>query len=152
MKTNEFISALGEAEIVAAIDAAEQRTSAEIRVCISEDAVNDPLAEARKQFTQLGMAETRLRNGVLIFAAPKTQCYSVLGDQGIHARCGPAFWESVVAAMEPDLRAGHFHDAIVLAVRQVGELLAREFPHEPGDRNELPNQIARAGGADESKP
>jgi uncharacterized membrane protein len=45
--------------------------------------------------------------------------------------------------MTPHLKAGRFTEAILTGVQQAGEALARYFPWEAGDRNELPNEIVR---------
>ena len=143
MKAKEFVEAVDEKAIAEAIADAEKRTSGEIRVFVNEGLVADPVKEAEKQFVILGMTATKRRNGVLIYFAPKSQKYAVLGDTAVHARCGQNFWQHITEKMTPLLKAGKFTEAILLAVREVGAALAREFPWEPGDRDELPNRIAR---------
>lgn len=143
MKTKEFIKALDDDRIAAAIGAAEKTTSGEIRVFVTERSVNDVIAEAEKQFVRLRMAETADRNGVLIYFAPVAQKFAVIGDKGVHERCGPRFWEQITSEMGPLLKASKFTEAIVLAVEQIGRVLAREFPWKEGDLNELPNRVER---------
>jgi uncharacterized membrane protein len=143
MKTPEFIQQLREPEIVAAIRAAEQKTSGEIRVFISDKAVTDPVAAAQEQFTRLGMTQTRDRNGVLIFLAPGSRQFAVIGDSGVHARCGAAFWEELTRSMSEQFRAGDFTAGIVQGISRAGELLGQHFPRRPDDHNELPDRIAR---------
>ena len=143
MKTKEFVEALDEKAIAQAIGEAEKRTSGEIRVFVSESLVQDAVKEAEKQFVTLGMTKTKQRNGVLLYFAPKSQKFAVVGDSGVHDRCGQNFWQHVTDEMTPLLKAGKFTDAILLAVREIGDVLAREFACEADDKNELPNQIAR---------
>lgn len=143
MHTKDFVHALDEKVIATAIAEAEKRTSGEIRVFVSEKQVQDAVAEAEKQFLALGMAKTAERNGVLIYFAPKSQRYAVIGDSGVHQRCGQNFWQHMTEEMTPLLKAGKFSEAVLLAIREIGEVLAREFPAKMGDRNELPNQIIR---------
>jgi uncharacterized membrane protein len=143
MKTKEFIAALDDNQVAAAIERAEQKTSGEIRVFVTEQPVADVVTEAGKQFVRLGMTNTKQRNGVLIYFAPVSQKFAVMGDEGVHQRCGAEFWQHITAEMTPLLKAARYTEAIVLAVKEVGETLAREFPWESGDRNELPNKIAR---------
>jgi uncharacterized membrane protein len=45
--------------------------------------------------------------------------------------------------MTPLLKEHRFTEAIVQAVQEIGELLRKEFPWTEGDRNELPNDVAR---------
>jgi uncharacterized membrane protein len=141
MRTKEFIEKLEHDRVVRAIAAAEAKTSGEIRVFIQRGEVEDPVAAAQVQFVKLGMTRTRERNGVLIFVAPRLQKFAVIGDEGIHAKCGEPFWQRLVEAMRTHFKAEHFTDAVVHAIEQTGELLADHFPRRPDDRNELPNTV-----------
>ena len=143
MKTKEFVEALDENAIAQAIAETEKRTSGEIRVFVTENLVHEPVMEAEKQFVRLGMTRTKRQNGVLIYFAPRSQKFAVVGDRGVHARCGQNFWQHITGEMTPLLKGGKFTEAILLAVRDIGNVLAREFPCQPDDKNELPNQIAR---------
>ena len=143
MHTKEFVHLLDDKAIASAIAETEKRTSGEIRVFVTEKAVQDAVQEAEKQFVALGMTKTGERNGVLIYFAPKSQNYAVIGDSGVHQRCGQNFWQHITDEMTPLLKAGKFSEAVLLAIREIGEVLAREFPFKAGDKNELPNQIIR---------
>ena len=143
MKTKEFLAHVEDARVLAVIEAAELKSSGEIRVFVSNEVIEDVMGAAQEQFNKLGMANTKNRNGVLLFFAPKTQRFAVIGDQGIHEKCGQTFWDDIRALMSERLKAGHYTDAVVAAVQRIGELLAKHFPRDPGDINELPNQVAR---------
>ena len=143
MKPTEFISHLDEVKVLAAIEAAEKRSSGEIRVFVSHQHVPDPMAAAQKQFEKLGMINTKARNGVLLFFAPHTQKFAIIGDAGIHEKCGAGFWEDIRQEMEHDLKSAKFTEAVVAGVHRVGEALARHFPRRPDDVNELPNRLER---------
>ena len=143
MQTKSFLGALDHERIVKAIQDAEVRSRGEVRVHVSKQAVQDVETAAARQFEALGMTRTAERNGVLLFVAPVSQTFAVIGDEGIHARCGPDFWKDVAAAMETDFRAGHYSDGIVKGVARVGEALATHFPREEGtaDTNELSDEV-----------
>lgn len=143
MKTRAFLNQLQHDEIVAGIRAAEQRTSGEIRVCVSHKTTDDPVAAARKEFVRLGMARTTQRNGVLIFVAPRSHRFAIIGDTAIHERCGDPFWQEVAAEMSGRFKRGEFTAGIVHAVQKAGELLAQHFPRKDDDRNELSDQVVR---------
>jgi len=130
--------------VVAAIRAAERRTSGEIRVLLSRRGVADPVAAARKHFTRLNMARTTHRNGVLILVAPRSRNFAVVGDSGVHEKCGDAFWRQLAVAMENHFRAGDFTGGLVHGIERAGALLAAHFPAGPDDRNELPDEIEEA--------
>jgi uncharacterized membrane protein len=142
MKAREFLNRLHHDEIVQAIRAAEKMTSGEIRVFISRKEVHDPVTAAQAHFLELGMTRTRDRNGVLLFVAPRTQKFAVIGDQAVHAKCGEAFWRELATEMSGHFFKGDFTNGLVHSVRKAGELLARHFPRRPDDVNELPDEIA----------
>ena len=143
MQTKSFLGVLDHERIVKAIQDAEARSRGEVRVHVSQKLVPDAEAAAARQFESLGMTHTAERNGVLLFVAPVSQTFAVVGDQGIHAHCGPDFWKDVAAAVEADFRAGRFTDGIVKGVTRVGDALATHFPRVEGatDRNELPDDV-----------
>jgi len=145
VKTSEFFEAIDNERIVGAIAAAERRSRGEIRVHVASDSVEDAAAAARSHFERLGMTRTKERNGVLVFVAPESQRFAVLGDEGLDHFCGEGFWDEVVASMGSAFREGRFTEGIVAAVERVGEVLATHFPRRPGetDTNELPDTISR---------
>ena len=132
-----------DARVVAAIVAAEQRTSGEIRVLVSRQKTDEPVATAQKHFERLGMTNTAARNGVLIFVAPAGKTFAVIGDRGVHEKCGDAFWSGVAAAMTEHFKRGQFTEGLVLGIERAGALLAEHFPRRPDDRNEQPDAVAR---------
>ncbi len=143
MRPEEFIEKLEDDRIVAAISAAEAGTSGEIRVFVTRHSPTEPLTEARRQFEQLGMARTPLRNAVLLYFAPRTRKFAIIGDEGIHLRCGQAFWDKVGEEMTVHLKSGDFTGAILAGIQQAGRELTRHFPKNPLDRNDLPDSVIR---------
>ena len=96
------------ARVVAAIRAAEASTSGEIRVLLARHRAENPVAAAQKHFQRLGMDRSPLRNAVLIFLAPRSRTFAVIGDQGVHEKCGDRFWSELAAVMQDDFRRGDF--------------------------------------------
>ncbi|MDB6065322.1 MAG: hypothetical protein JWR26_1530 [Pedosphaera sp.] len=142
MKAREFLNQLQHDKIVAAIREAEKKTSGEIRVFITRLEPMDPVKAAQAQFKQLGMEKTRERNGVLIFVAPRVRAFAVIGDAGVHSRCGNEFWTQVTSEMTGHFKAGRFTDGILHGTKKAGELLARHFPCEPDRPNQLPDDVS----------
>jgi uncharacterized membrane protein len=143
MKPKEFLAQLDDTAVVAEIAAAERKSSGEIRVYVSEKTIDDPVARATLRFKKLGMEKTRDRNAILLYFAPAVQKFAIIGDSGIHEKCGQAFWEEVAAEIRAQLKQQQFTEAVVRAVRKVGEVLARHFPRSDDDRDELSNEILR---------
>ena len=143
MKTNEFRQHLHDDKIVAAIREAELQTSGEIRVFISHKKIVDPVKAAQAAFVLLEMTNTRERNSVLILVAPQTRRFAVIGDQGVHDRCGDEFWRLLADEMSGYFKSSQFTEGIVHAVHKAGELLAGHFPRRDDDKNELSDEVAR---------
>ncbi|HLN81955.1 MAG TPA: TPM domain-containing protein [Thermoanaerobaculia bacterium] len=136
-----FFSKLDSDRIVSAIAEAERRSSGEIRVHVTLRKPDDLESRARHRFERLGMTNTAERNGVLFYIAPAVRRFQILGDSGIHERCGPDFWKEVAAEMEESFRRGEFTEGVVRGVGKVGDLLNLHFPRSKADKNELPNAI-----------
>lgn len=143
MKHGHFRKSLDDAQIVAAIHKAEKRCSGEIRVFVTRRQPADILGAAQTAFDKLGMSETAERNGVLLFIAPKIRKFAIVGDKGVHEKCGQSFWDAVVAEMSAHLRENRFTEALVAGIERAGEELGRHFPHQRSDRNELPDDVVR---------
>ncbi len=144
MNPNEFIHDLDQRRIVAAIRNAEARSRGEIRVHVDNHRVGDPRPAALAIFDELEMGNTKEKNAVLIFIAPKTARFAVLGDTGIDENVGDDFWASVADEIEGAFRRGDYTTGIVRAVERVGDVLAAHFPRRPGDLDvdELPDVIS----------
>jgi len=136
-----FLSQLDHDSVVAAIAEAERATSGQIRVHITRRRPSDLEARARRRFEKLGMTQTRNRNGVLIYIAPNLRRFQVLGDAGVHEKCGDDFWKETAAEMEEQFRRGAFTAGILRGVQKVGRLLAEHFPRDTETANELPDEV-----------
>jgi uncharacterized membrane protein len=128
MHPQEFKKQLHHDNVIAAIQEAEKKTSGEIRVVISHKHVETPVTVAQKEFVRLGMAHSRHKNGVLIFVAPRSHKFAVIGDKAVHEKCGDEFWQKLAEAMTHYFRKSEFTEGIIHGVKKAGELLAEHFP------------------------
>jgi uncharacterized membrane protein len=136
-----FLSKLDSDRIVAAIAGAEKKTSGEIRVHITRRKPDNLEERARRRFELLGMTRTAERNGVLFYVAPNLRRFQILGDSGIHEKCGDSFWKETAAGMEEHFRRGEFTEGLVHGIAKAGDLLAEHFPRTAADVNELPDEV-----------
>ena len=141
MHPNDFLQQLDEKQIVEAITLAESTTSGEIRIFISHRKRPDALAAAQSRFEKLGMRKTPHRNAVLIYFVPLSRSFAIVGDTGVHEKCGESFWTEAASELGNNLRTRSLTEALVLTVQKVGVLLAQHFPIDPDQKNELPNEI-----------
>jgi len=125
-----------------AIEEAERRTSGEIRVSVSTFFWGSIRRTAERAFARLGMDRTAQRNSVLFFVVPSRRSFVVLGDEGIHAKVGQEFWDSVAAAMSSRFKDRDFTGGLVHGITEAGSRLADHFPSQgAGDQNELPDDM-----------
>jgi uncharacterized membrane protein len=135
------------ASIESAIREAENSSSGEIRFVV-ETALGigalwagvSPRERAVQIFSELGVWDTELRNGVLIYVLAADRDVEIVADRGAAARIPAADWEDACRRMEQEFREGRFATGAVAGVAAVGRLLEREFPSRQGNRDELPNQ------------
>jgi uncharacterized membrane protein len=129
-------------KVKAAIQAAERQTSGEIVVSVSRWFYGSVQKAAEMTFTRLGIERTQERNGVLVFVVPARRQFVLLGDAGIHARVGQAFWDSAAEAIARRFREGDVTGALVEGIERIGAQLATHFPHQgERDLNELPDEL-----------
>jgi uncharacterized membrane protein len=128
MNPDDFITRLQHDQIVQAIHEAEHNTTGQIRIFISHAPTPDPLAAGKKHFEKLRLHHHAHRNAILIFVAPKSQTFAILGDEQIHTRIGDPAWQSLATEMATHFKSNHPMQAIITAIQQAGKLLATHFP------------------------
>src|SRR5512140_3566753 len=142
-KAKMFFDGLDRPAIVAAIVRAEAKSFGEIRVHLHHGAVSDARAEAEKTFLKLGMDKTIRGSGCLVFIAPESRTFAVIGGAGIHEKVGDAFWTGARDAARALFAEGKFTEGIVSAVDRLGDAFALFFPKTgPTDTNELPDEVS----------
>src|SRR5688572_10459723 len=94
-----FFTAQERESVLAAITAAEARTSGELRLHLENFCPGNEVHVAARIFTSLGMHKTAERNGVLIYIATVSHKIAIVGDKGIHEKLGTAFWERLVETL-----------------------------------------------------
>ena len=109
------------------------KTSGEIRVFIAarRSSRRRVAGRANRNFQELGMDKTAERNAILIFVAPRAQKFAVVGDEGVHQRCGrgvlASSWSRCDAGAFQDAR--NFTDALVRGDRPArADCWRRHFP------------------------
>ncbi len=125
----------------AAIREAEQNTSAEVKVVLARHSWGNIKTKARKIFDELGLDRTEQRNCVLLLLIVSNREFLLYGGQGIHEKVGQGFWDDVCRQMLEAFRREEFAEGICRGVRRVGEKLARYFPHQRDDVDEISNEI-----------
>ena len=142
-KVEDFLTALEEQEIIAAIRVAEKNTSGEIRVHIEASAEKDVLERSLEVFHLLKMHNTKEQNAVLIYVAVHDKQFVIYGDDGINKVVPKNFWDTTKNAMQSHFKNGDFKQGIVDGILKAGEELKAHFPWQIDDENELSNEISK---------
>lgn len=137
-----LLSEQDESRVLAAIRAAEARTSGEIRVHVERRSAGSAMDSAGDWFRRLGMDATAERNGILFYVAVDDRVFAVFGGAGIHEKVGDAFWSALRDAMGDAFAKGEPAAGLTRAIEEAGLRLAEHFPRKGDDRNELPDEIS----------
>lgn len=111
-----------------AIDAAERGTTGRIGVRVVSGRSANALDDARKHFAHARLHEHPHHNAVVFFVAPNARRFAVFGDEAIHERVGEAFWNELVAQMQPHFERADVTGALLHGIARVGEKLREHFP------------------------
>jgi uncharacterized membrane protein len=129
MTPQNFHDNLDKRRLVAALADAEKSTVGKIYVYVSHRAIEDALAAARQRFAKLGLAHAHQhRASVLIYIAPKSCKFAIVGDTAIHDRCGEEYWQKIADKLSLDLKAGDLTAALLNAVASLKATLEEHFP------------------------
>ncbi len=93
---------------------------------------------AHQPLAQLGVWDTELNNGVLIYVLWADRDVEIVADRGFNGRIGAQEWSDVCHRMEQLFSQGSAASALIAGVQAAGALISRHFP--AADRNELPDR------------
>ena len=91
-------------------------------------------------FGSLRVWDTEHNNGVLIYVLLADRRVEIVADRGIHACCGAPLWTSVCRVMEGHFAKGEFEAGAMLGIQAITGQLARHFPGQGDNPNELPDR------------
>ena len=135
------------AEIERTIVAMEKRHAGELCLAI-ESAL--PLAEVRTGttpreralhvFSMLRVWDTAANNGVLVYVLLADGAIELVADRAVAARIPQPEWDGICRRIETEFAVGRYREGAIAAIEAVGAQLARHFPAQRGESDELPNQ------------
>ena len=137
------------ARIEQRIAQSEARHGGEIRVCVEAGLPLSYLwrdASARERavsmFGKLRVWDTEANSGVLIYLLLAEHQIEIVADRGITRHVPPGYWQTIVAGMRSEFRAGRFELGLLQAIDAVEALMLQHFPATEGQANpdELPNR------------
>ena len=96
---------------------------------------------AVEQFLVQNLHTTEGHTGVLIFVSVAERHAEILADKAIDGRVPPGTWRALVDDLTSAIGKGRPADGLVAAIAAVGEHLARHFPPDTRNPNELPDHL-----------
>ena len=135
------------AKIEQAVKSSERAHRGEIRFAI-EGALHlhhlrrSTRQRAREVFAQLGVWDTAENSGVLIYVQLVDRRIEIVADRGIAAKVAQAEWDAICRAMERAFKQNQYEAGALEAIQAVTAILARHFPADAVNLNELPDKPA----------
>jgi len=123
VKAQHFFNKLEHERIMTAIQAAEAGTSGDIVLFITHRAVNDALAAAHRVFTRRHLEKAADDDSLLLFLAPKSRTFAVVGGKALHDRVGQAWWDALLALLRRHFQAEDYTGGLVAAIEVAGQAL-----------------------------
>ena len=144
--TKRFFNAQDQHAIAEAVTAAEHGHVGEIQVVI-EGCLPSRLAyaldthtRARQLFAELGVWDTELNSGVLLYLNLCERKVEIVIDRGIKTATTQQVWDEVCAHMVQGLAQQQYRQAVIIGVQEIGEILDAFYDRQLIDRqNELSN-------------
>jgi uncharacterized membrane protein len=129
-------------KVVETIGQAERMSCGEIAVHVEGRVPGgDPIKRGQALIQKLGITRTRERNAVLIYAAVRDRRFAIIADTGVNEDPTSKVWDEALKRMTIAFRGGRFGDGICEGVKSVGRELAKKFPRQSDDTNEVSNEI-----------
>ena len=132
--------------ISAKISEIEKTTSGELVITIKEkrgwlEKTNSVRTLAEKEFVSAKIGKTKGSTGILIFMLFNAKEFCILADKKINELVEQSLWDEISNSMSLDFKKENFCKGILNAVEQAGKILSTHFPIQPGDVNELSNEV-----------
>lgn len=114
-----------------------------LRIALTPGATKTRRVRRRSVILFKTAAERRTvgRTGILIYLSIRERRAEIVGDEAITAKVAPDEWADAMKSLLGGVRDGRLGDGMVAAIEKVGAILARDFPCESGDTNEIPDKL-----------
>ena len=133
-------------EIAQAVQQAEQGHVGEIQVVIegripaTQAYQQNAHMRARQLFAELGVWDTQLNSGVLLYLNLCERKVEIVIDRGLQQATEQQVWDEICQKIVTDLAQQKFRVAVINGVNEIGQVLNHFYSHSKGDLgNELPD-------------
>ena len=107
----------------------------------------EPLKRARVDkraleiFLSKGLHLTQRRTGVLLYASLAERHATIIADEPVRKHLETNRWLEATEALDAAVRRRHPTEGLIKAVQFCGSALAQNFPADPANPNELPDEV-----------
>ncbi len=116
--------------------------SAVLRPFLESSKVDEEVHQrALQAFISLDLHATKDRTGILIMASLFERRVEILADTGINAKVSKDTWQGIVADMIGRIKSDNLTEGFCIAVRECGEVLAKNFPGSHDNPDEISNKV-----------
>lgn len=116
--------------------------SAVLRPFLESSKVDEEVHQrALQAFISLELHATKDRTGILIMASLFERRVEILADTGINAKVSRDTWQGIVADMIGRIKSDDLTEGFCIAVRECGEVLAKDFPGSHDNPDEISNKV-----------
>ncbi len=137
----EFLDPNEKNMIDVAIAAAENGTSAEIKLVLVRHCWGRPEEKAANLFMKNELHKTEERNCVMIMLVLANCEFVIFGDVGINERVGQDLWDDTKDLMVGYFKNNEFGMGISQGIEKIGVKLQKFFPYKSDDKDEVSNEI-----------
>lgn len=98
-------------------------------------------AAAVRHFKVGADRRTHGRTGVLLYLSMREHRAEIVADEAIATQVPAEVWGQAMADMLAEIRQGRVAEGLAAGIRDVGVVLAEQFPRGEDDVNELPDRL-----------
>lgn len=99
------------------------------------------LIAAHHAFDSLHVKGTKGATGVVVYVSLFEHRVVVWADRSVSEKIPETEWKDACELLTSSLRSGKPRDGFVAAIRKLGDVLAKHFPIQPKDVDELSNEL-----------
>lgn len=132
--------------ISAKIGEIEKTTAGELVIILKEkrgwfEKTKSVRTLAEKEFVSAKIGKTKGATGILIFIIFNAKGFCILGDKKINEKIDQSIWDDIANTIGNSFKQEQYYLGIINGVEQAGKILSTHFPIQPGDVNELSNEV-----------
>ena len=104
--------------------------------------------KAIKVFVHSGVYKTKSNTGILLFFSVLERKIQIVVDSGIASKISHSTWKNLADSLAEGFKIKNPTQVIINSIEECGEILAKEFPCQKENPNELPDGLVIIGGGE----